>query len=964
MRIILYVSGMSFHGNTINEGKSLGGSESAGYYMARELKKLGYNVLVFSNILQEQAGNFEGVIYMPIGKCDEKTPFGSVFMDYAMNVPHDVLIAQRVPNLFSMRYNNKLNLWWTHDLALKRSYPLVHSQLWNVDSILAVSDWHKSQIKETYDIKNECIEVLPNGVDVTHYKEKLDVEKKFQSKTLVFSSRPERGLENLVRPDGIMEKLFLRDPEIKLIVTGYDHTAPHMAQFYNMLWGRCSELPNVQLYPPQSKQQLAVIEQNAMAQIYPTEFEETSCITAMHAQKAGNPFLAMKRGALEETLNKGSVIWVEGQDGQNKKVDVDKFVEAIIDLSTNFSIYQELHNTALKKADDFSWEESAKGLDKHIQKIFSSLTSNKKRMLEYYKYTSDINAAKELDSDILTDEYIINYDNVAEHEKKIKNDHFLGDDDHHLRMPRNRSIIELLNNRPEYTTVLDYGCCVGQITIALARLFPHINFVGVDISELNINTATEYVEKNKIPNISFFAASTPKVAAQKIGMEFDVVLCSQVLEHILDYHTFIVELEKMANKDGVMLFTTPVGPHEANRDEENRVGKEHLNHFEQDDIEDLFCKKKKLDVKYIPQELNKFDDRLGYFITSYIVDHEEPGKIDYLRKHNKQAPNQTLSVCILSKSTSYTLGKTLDSIKNIANEVIIGFDGTEGCGVNTAEIFKTQYFNVASPLEIGFDEARNKIIEKATMDWILWIDDDEVLQWPERAVKYLRNNQFDSYAIAQHHFSAEPAGLIKTDIPCRLFRNHCGIKFFGMVHEHPEFQLNEGCGKTFIIPQNILAITHNGYDTEKIRRDRFKRNWPLMKKDREKYPNRELANYLWIRDLVHMNRFEFEQTRIVSPAMHQRSQEGVDIWRKMVEEKKYRLVKDSIEYYNECVDMLTGGGGILYDIGLKANALGIGDHVNHDMKAIRARFLEKEDIEKFTLCLMKEKLDVLEGDYL
>ena len=98
--------------------------------------------------------------------------------------------------------------------------------------------------------------------------------------------------------------------------------------------------------------------------------------------------------------------------------------------------------------------------------------------------------------------------------------------------------------------------------------------------------------------------------------------------------------------------------------------------------------------------------------------------------------------------------------------------------------------------------------------------------------------------------------------------------------------------------------------------------------------------------------------------MHQRSQEGVDIWRKMVEEKKYRLVKDSIEYYNECVDMLTGGGGILYDIGLKANALGMGDHVNQDMKAIRARFLEKEDIEKFTLCLMKEKLDVLEGDYL
>ena len=50
MHYVLYVPGMSFNGATLAQGKSLGGSESAGYYLARELARRGAQVTVFSHI--------------------------------------------------------------------------------------------------------------------------------------------------------------------------------------------------------------------------------------------------------------------------------------------------------------------------------------------------------------------------------------------------------------------------------------------------------------------------------------------------------------------------------------------------------------------------------------------------------------------------------------------------------------------------------------------------------------------------------------------------------------------------------------------------------------------------------------------------------------------------------------------------------------------------------------------------
>ncbi|PJA87028.1 MAG: hypothetical protein CO141_01665 [Candidatus Moranbacteria bacterium CG_4_9_14_3_um_filter_42_9] len=50
-------------------------------------------------------------------------------------------------------------------------------------------------------------------------------------------------------------------------------------------------------------------------------------------------------------------------------------------------------------------------------------------------------------------------------------------------------------------TVLDVGCADGSVTIAMAELFPWINFLGVDLNEAFIDKAKE--NSKHLKNINF-----------------------------------------------------------------------------------------------------------------------------------------------------------------------------------------------------------------------------------------------------------------------------------------------------------------------------------------------------------------------------------------------------------------------------------------------------------------------------
>jgi len=221
----------------------------------------------------------------------------------------------------------------------------------------------------------------------------------------------------------------------------------------------------------------------------------------------------------------------------------------------------------------------------------------------------------------------------------------------------------------------------------------------------------------------------------------------------------------------------------------------------------------------------------------------------------ERGDRQTLSVCMIVKDAQGTLYRCLDSVKPIADEIIICDTGSTDHTIEIAREYTDHVYEI--PWEDDFSVARNRSIEKASGDWILWLDADEHLVGAEQLAKYLRDNMYNGYVIRQHHHAVDAD--FKPDVPVRLFRNHLGIRFHGCVHEHPESALNDGVKPAVILSD--VHIVHDGYVTEAIRRKRFLRNLPMVMKDRKLNPTRRLGLVFLARDYIHLARYELERTR-------------------------------------------------------------------------------------------------------
>ncbi len=389
MFIVINCLGMPFNGNTINE-RSLGGSETAAYYMAKELAAKGHRVSIYTNMEnpENDEGEFDGVRYLWSGEQTNESPMGERFHFFAQSTPHDVLIIQRSPYAFRFRYASKVNLWWVHDLPTVRQRDEISSQVWNLDGILTVSEFHKEQYARVYGINPDVIFPIQNGVDLELFEDNgamshnvLSNGEHINKIKLLYSSRPERGLEHLVAPGGLMERLGAVDKNVHLYVCAYDNTVGQMADYYQYLSSRCQSLPNVTVLGSLTKQELADVMRQCDALVYPTpgpkqpNFDEVSCITAMEAMAAGLPIITSNRGALPETCKDSGTMLVEMND--KDEVDLTNFFTAVSEfIHLSKEDKQEVKKTQLEAAKRYSWDKSADMLMKHVEHCFKLNRSN------------------------------------------------------------------------------------------------------------------------------------------------------------------------------------------------------------------------------------------------------------------------------------------------------------------------------------------------------------------------------------------------------------------------------------------------------------------------------------------------------------------------------------------------------------------------------------------------------------
>lgn len=290
MHIVIACGAMPFGPHTPSM-RSLGGSETAALELSKALARAGHDVHLFCNLPPS------GPDAWPDGKALEGVTYHILqgYGKYVNDVEHDLTISVRDPQFVIFECKSKKKVLWAHDIFTKRGMQKALDQMgWCFDEIWAVSEWHRQQIHTATGYPLEHIVALRNGC--VKYD---DIEQGLRgTNNLIYASRPERGLDNLIKPGGVMENL----PEFKLTVAMYEHFPEHMRGYYQMIFARMKQMPNVEFVGGKPNHELRQMIAASAAYIYPTQFEETSCILARECIEQRTPFITTKTGALPETL--------------------------------------------------------------------------------------------------------------------------------------------------------------------------------------------------------------------------------------------------------------------------------------------------------------------------------------------------------------------------------------------------------------------------------------------------------------------------------------------------------------------------------------------------------------------------------------------------------------------------------------------------------------------------------------
>ena len=324
----------AFSGNTVNI-KPIGGSESALFYLSRELAKLGHEIEIFNNCGKE-AGIYEGVTYAPFTTLAD-------LVKHSKTKEYDFFISFRDLPAFLFPVKAKKRIWWGHDdfsnvwnytdwrAPLGKAFLKFAGFLTNIfcDSLFVVSNWLGKICTDYLGIKQDKVYVTKNGIHLPYFTpsqsppyqggEAPSASEGQRGYRLVYTSVPARGLDILLE---IFPKIKEKVPQATLhVYCGWDlgMLKEEDKKLAQSLYDRTNQ-PGVVREGTKKHSELAKDLMISSMMLYPSHpvpragfFAETSCIAALEAQAAGCPVVAAKRGALPESIVDGKTgILIEG----------------------------------------------------------------------------------------------------------------------------------------------------------------------------------------------------------------------------------------------------------------------------------------------------------------------------------------------------------------------------------------------------------------------------------------------------------------------------------------------------------------------------------------------------------------------------------------------------------------------------------------------------------------------------
>ena len=266
-----------------------GGSETWTIKLSDALSMLGHDVYVATNCKEYHTTN-TGVHYLVLSNL------------FTTELPKfDIVVFSRVVTDFGMRFaiSQQAKIYiMVHDVCITyydsntNNYYLLDGKykdiLSHVDRIMALSDFHRDLLITKYRIPKEKIYLTKNGLDFNEFLD-IDLDKE-RDKSILFSSRPERGLDLIY--NNLFNKIREQIPEFKLYYCTYVDEYKPWINDENVI--NLGKLPKRQLYEEMARHRVW---------FYPGTYDETFCITAIENISCGVEVVSPMTYGLSTTLD-------------------------------------------------------------------------------------------------------------------------------------------------------------------------------------------------------------------------------------------------------------------------------------------------------------------------------------------------------------------------------------------------------------------------------------------------------------------------------------------------------------------------------------------------------------------------------------------------------------------------------------------------------------------------------------